>query len=84
MWMALMTPPYSERLPEVGVFVEDEQPAVPPIEQVGPLVGKSGLPVKARVLDRTADMWLFEAGQTPLGGSLPTCLPPTYQVRPYF
>jgi len=84
MWMALMTPPYSERLPEVGVFVEDDPPAVPPIEQVGPLVGKNGLPIRALVLDRTADMWLFEAGQSQPGEPLPTCLPPTYQVRLYF
>jgi len=84
MWMALMTPPYSERLPEVGVFVEDEQPAVPPIEPVGPLVGKNGLPVKARVIDNTENRWLIDTSQNIPGHPVPTCLPPTYQVRPYF
>jgi len=85
MWIALMTPPYSERLPEVGVFVEDDPPAVPPIELAGPLIGKNGLPVKARVLDTTETRWLIEVGQNQAGQlALPACLPPTYQVRPYF
>ena len=84
MWMALMTPPYSECLPEVGVFVEDDPPAVPPIEQVGPLRGPNGLPVKAYVLDRTTNQFLNEAGQNRPEHPLPTCLPPTYQVRLYF
>jgi len=82
--MRLMTPADVERLPEVGVFVEDEQPAVSPIEPVGPLIGKNGLRVKAHVFDTTENRWLIEAGQNRPGQPLPTCLPPTYQVRPYF
>jgi len=79
--MRLMTPADVERLPEVGVFVEDEPPAVPLIKLVGPLIGPNGLPVKAYVLDRTTNQLLNEACQN---RPLPTCLPPTYQVRPYF
>ena len=84
MWMELMIPGDAQRFAEVGVFVEDEPPAVPPIEPVGPLIGRNGLPVKARVRDNTETKWLAEAGHNQLGHPLPTCLPPTYQVRPYF
>ena len=84
MWTGLMTDPDTGRPPEVGVFLEDEQPAVPPIEPVGPLIGTNGLPVKARVMDKTEKKWLTEAGHNRLGHPLPKCLPPTYQVRPYF
>jgi len=82
--MRLMTPADVERLPEVGVFVEDEPPAVPLIKLVGPLIGKNGLPVKARVFDITENSWLIKVGQNRAGQPLPTCLPPTYQVRLYF
>jgi len=84
MWMKLITPADVERLPEVGVFVEDEQPAVPPIEPVGPLIGTNGLPVEARVMDTATNQWLIEGGQNRPGHPLLKCLPPTYQVRPYF
>jgi len=84
MWMGLMIPADVERLPEVGVFVEDEQPAVPLTELGEPLIGKNGLPIRARVMDNTETKWLIEAGQNRPGHPLPLCLPPTYQVRPYF
>ena len=84
MWMGLVVPGDAQRFAEVGVFVEDEPPAVPPTELVGPLRGKNGLPVKARALDTTKTRWLTEAGQNRPGHPLPLCLPPTYQVRPYF
>jgi len=84
--MVLMTPPYSERLPEVGVFieddVEDEQP-VPVVQTDGPLIGTNGLPVKACVFDSTQKKWLRDASQNQPGYPLSRCLPPTYQVRPY-
>jgi len=81
MWMGLMIPGDAQRFAEVGVFVEDEPPAVPPIEPVGPLIGTNGLPIRARVLDMTTNRWIIEAGKNEPGRPLPTCLPPTYQVR---
>ena len=83
--MRLMTPADVERLPEVGVFVEDEPPAVPLIKLVGPLIGKNGLPAKACIYDNTRVQWIREDGlNVRIGRPPPTCLPPTYQVRPYF
>jgi len=70
--MGLMTDADAGRIPEVGVFVEDEQPAAPTDR---PLIGKDGRPVKALIYDKTKFV---------LMGSSPICLPPTYQVRSYF
>jgi len=84
MWIALMTPPYSERLPEVGVFMEDDVEDEQPVPVVQLLIGTNGLPVQARVMDTARNQWLIDGGQNRPGHPLPTCLPPTYQVRPYF
>ena len=77
MWMGLMTPADAERLPEVGVHIKDE-----PADE--PLIGKNGLPAKARIYDYARGRWILEDGPNVLGRPLLMCLPPTYQVRPYF
>jgi len=73
--MGLMTNAEAGRTPEVGVFVEDEQPAVPVVQVDEPLVGKDGLPVKITFYDYIVSTWICED---------PKCPPPTYQVRSYF
>jgi len=60
------------RIPEVGVFVEDEQPAA---QSDRPLIGKDGRPVKTRIHDKTQSQWISRS---------PICPPPTYQVCSYF
>ena len=72
--MGLMTDADAGRTPEVGVFIEDEQPAVPAAKADEPLVGEKGLPVKITVYDYIAHMWIFKE---------PICPPPTYKVRTY-
>jgi len=74
MWMGLMTDADAGRTPEVGVFVEDEQLAVPVVQVNEPLVGKGGLPVKITFFDCIASTWICKD---------PTCPPPTYKVRSY-
>lgn len=77
--MGLMIPADAERLPEVGVHIKDGQPADEP------LIGKNGLPAKACIYDNTRVQWIREDGlNVRIGRPPPTCLPPTYQVRPYF
>ena len=73
MWMRLMTLTDAERIPEVGVFIEDELP----IEPGEPLIRKNGRPVKVRIYDFTRSKWIISYG------SSSTSPPPTYQVRPY-
>jgi len=70
--MGLMTDADAGRIPEVGVYVEGEQPTA---QTDRPLIGKDGRPVKALIHDKTR----FESMT-----SSPICLPPTYQVRSYF
>ena len=71
MWMGLMTGADAGRTPEVGVFIEDEQPAVPVAKADEPLVGKNGLPVKITFYDHIVKMRVCED---------PIFPPPTYQV----
>ena len=79
--MRLMTPADPERIPEIGVCVDDEvQPAavvpVPVVQPYGSVTGKNGAQLEMRIYDKEKQRWISGTQVNPP----PTPPPPIYLV----